>query len=190
MKKISLFFLLVAASFAGFSQNVWKADKAHTQIKFDITHLGVSTVSGAYTDFDVNITSAKEDFSDAIFNLSIKAESINTGIQQRDTHLKSADFFDVATYPTITFKSTGIKKVSEGKYKLTGDLTIHGITKPVTMDLWYRGTISHPMTKKPDAGFRLTGTLKRSDFEVGGKFPAAMLSEEVTITADGEFAKG
>jgi len=189
MKKISLFIFLTVSSFASFAQTTWKSDKAHSQLKFDITHLGVSTVSGAFTDFDATVKSAKPDFSDATFTLTGKTASINTGVEKRNDHLKSADFFDAAANPELTFKSTGVKKVSDGKYQLTGDLTLHGVTKPVTLDLWYRGTITNPMSKKPVAGFRATGTIKRADFGIGPKFPAPMLSEEVTITADGEFGQ-
>lgn len=187
MKRISGLFIAATIAVAGFGQTTWKADKAHTQVKFDITHLGVSTVSGAFTDFDASIVASKADFSDAVFTLTAKAASINTGVQQRDEHLKSADFFDVATYPELSFKSTSLVKNGNNKYKVSGNLTIHGITKPVTLDLWYRGTITNPMSQKPDAGFRVTGSVKRSDFAIGGKFPEAMLSEEVTIVADGEF---
>ncbi len=189
MKQLTILSLLLVTVFTGFTQSTWKVDKAHSQLKFDITHMGISTVSGAYTDFDVTILSSKEDFSDAVFELTVQSASINTGIAQRDEHLKAADFFDVANYPVITFKSTAIKKVKDAQYQLTGNLTMHGITKQVTMDLWYRGTIEHPMSKKPDAGFRLTGSLNRSDFGVGTKFPAGMLGESVAITADGEFIK-
>lgn len=188
MKKITFLVLILAASISTFAQT-WKADKAHSQLKFDITHLGLSTVSGAFTDFEASVTAAKPDFSDAKFELTAQAASINTGIGQRDDHLKSADFFDVANHATLTFKSTSVTKVSDGKYKVNGDLTLHGVTKPVTLDLWYRGTKENPMSKKPTAGFRATGTIKRSDFGIGTKFPAAMLSEEVAIIADGEFGK-
>ncbi|WP_343701391.1 YceI family protein [Chitinophaga sp.] len=189
MKKITCLALLLAVALSSFAQSSWKSDKAHSQLKFDIQHLGVSTVSGAFTDFDATVTASKPDFSDATFELTAQATSINTGIEQRDNHLKSADFFDVANIPTLTFKSTSLKKVSEGKYQVTGNLTLHGVTKPVTLDLWYRGTIENPMSKKPTAGFRVTGNIKRSDFGVGAKFPAPMLSEEVAIVADGEFVK-
>jgi len=189
MKKITLSALLFVSSFAAFAQTAWKSDKAHSQLKFDITHLGVSTVSGDFTDFDATIQSSKPDFSDAVFALTAKTASINTGVEKRNDHLKSADFFDSAANPELSFKSTGVKKISDGKYQLSGDLTMHGVTKPVMLDLWYRGTISNPMNKKPVAGFRATGTIKRADFSIGTKFPAPMLSEEVTITADGEFGQ-
>ncbi len=188
MKKITCFVLLLAASLSTFAQT-WKSDKAHSQLKFDITHMGISTVSGVFTDFTATITATKADFSDASFTLTAKTGSINTGVEMRDNHLKSPDFFDAAKNAELSFKSTSLKKTGEGKYQLTGDLTMHGVTKPVTLDLWYRGTIDNPMTKKPVAGFRATGTIKRSDFGIGAKFAPPMLSEEVTITADGEFGK-
>jgi polyisoprenoid-binding protein YceI len=87
----------------------------------------------------------------------------------------------------LNFKSTGIKKAGKNKYKLSGDLTIHGVTKSVTLDLLYKGSVENPMSKKQTAGFQLTGTIKRSDFNVGPGFPAAVISDEVRIKADGEF---
>ena len=188
MKKITCFVLLLAASLSTFAQN-WKSDKAHSQLKFDVQHMGISTVSGEFKDFTATISATKADFSDATFNLTAQAGSINTGIEQRDNHLKSPDFFDAATNSTLTFKSTSLEKTGENKYRVTGDLTLHGVTKPVTLDLWYRGTIENPMSKKPVAGFRATGTIKRSDFGIGAKFAAPMLSDEIAITADGEFGK-
>ena len=180
--------LILAASISTFAQT-WKSDKAHSQLKFDITHMGLSTVSGSFNDFEATVTASKSDFSDAKFELTAQTTSINTGIGQRDDHLRSADFFDAANNATITFKSTSLTKVSEGKYKLAGEMKLHGVTKPVTLDLWYRGTAENPMSKKPTAGFRVTGSIKRSDFGIGTKFPAAMLGEEVAIFADGEFVK-
>ena len=189
MKKISLLILLSVLSVASFAQATWKYDKAHSQLKFDITHMGVSTVSGAFTDFDATITASKPDFSDAVFMMTAKTASINTGVEKRNDHLKSPDFFDAAANPELSFKSTSVKKSGNDKYQLIGDLTMHGVTKPVTLELWYRGTVTNPMNKKVVAGFRATGTIKRADFGVGPKFAPPMLSEEVTITADGEFGQ-
>ena len=108
----------------------------------------------------------------------------------RDDHLRSADFFEVEKYPRMTFKSASVKKTAQNKYRITGDATtLYGITKPVTMELWYRGTIENPQSKAVTAGFQLTGVLKRSDFNIGPKFPAPMISDEVQIRADGEFIK-
>lgn len=182
---LSLFFLATAFTVA----TSWKNDKAHSQLRFTVTHLGVSDVSGVFNDFDVTVQSAKPDFSDAVFTLTAKAASIDTRVEMRNNHLKSADFFDVEKYPELSFKSTSIKNAGKDAYKLTGDLTIHGVTKQVTLDLVYRGTIENPMSKKPTAGFQLTGSIKRSDFGIGPKFPAPMISDEVRIKADGEFAQ-
>lgn len=189
MKKFTFALLFAALSYSGMAQTTWKMDKAHAQLKFDVTHLGISTVSGAFTDFDATVTAEKADFSDAKFEFTGQTASINTGVDKRDEHLKSPDFFDASKFSTLTFKSTSVKKAGANKYKLMGDLTLHGVTKPVTLDLWYRGTITNPMSKKPGAGFRVTGTIKRSDFGIGTNFPAAVVSDEVNITADGEFGK-
>jgi polyisoprenoid-binding protein YceI len=149
--------------------------------------MGISDVDGLFNKFTASATATKADFSDAVFELSVDVPSINTQVEMRDNHLRSADFFEVETYPSMTFKSTSITKVSRNKYKLTGNLTLRGITKPVTMDLWYRGTNVDDKTKKSTSGFQLTGIIKRSDFNVGTKFPAPVLSDEVKIKADGEF---
>jgi polyisoprenoid-binding protein YceI len=165
----------------------WKNDPPHSQLGFTVTHLGISDVSGTFNNFNVAVTSSKKDFSDAVFELTAEVGSIDTRVEQRNNHLKSADFFEVEKYPTMTFKSTSIEKAGKDKYKLSGNLTIRDITKPVTMDLVYRGTIENPQSKATTAGFQLTGTIKRSDFNVGPKFPAPMISDKVRIKADGEF---
>ncbi|HTD99172.1 MAG TPA: YceI family protein [Mucilaginibacter sp.] len=188
MKKIILLAAVVLMNTAVFAQN-WKVNKAHSHFTFTITHLAVSDVDGVFKDFDATITSSKPDFSDAQFAFTANTASVNTGNDQRDIHLKSPDFFDVTKYPAITFTSTAIKPTSAGHYSLTGNITLNGVTKPVTLDLWYRGTIVNPMSKAPDAGFQVTGTIKRSDFNFGSKFSSPLLSDEVAIKAVGEFDK-
>jgi polyisoprenoid-binding protein YceI len=183
---LSAFFVLTAFTT---TLNTWTNDDPHSQLGFTVTHLGIADVSGTFNDFDVTVNTSKPDFSDASFELTAKTASIDTRVEARNNHLKSADFFDVAKYPTLDFKSTSIKKAGKNKYKLTGNLTLHGITKPVIMDLLYRGTTENPMSKKKTAGFQLTGTIKRSDFNVGPGFPAPMVSNEVRIKADGEFVQ-
>ena len=188
MKKIILVAAVVLMNTVAFAQT-WKVDKAHSHFTFTITHLAVSDVDGVFKDFDATITAAKPDFSDAKITFTANTASVNTGNDQRDTHLKGPDFFDVTKYPTITFTSTAIKPTSAGHYSLTGNITLNGVTKAVTLDLWYRGTITNPMSKAPDAGFQVTGTIKRSDFNFGSKFGSPMLSDEVAIKAVGEFGK-
>ena len=189
MKKILILSTVVLFQLSAMAQDAWKSDKAHSQLTFSVLHMGLSDVMGLFKDFNATITSAKPDFSDAVIEMTADVASINTGVEMRDNHLKTADFFDVATFPTMTYKSTSVQKAGADKYTVTGDLTLHGVTKPVTMDLWYRGTSTNPKDKKMTSGFQLTGTIKRTDFGIGAKFPAAMLSDEVAIKANGEFGK-
>ncbi len=169
------------------AQDTWKADPAHSRLSFSVAHLGISEVSGIFKKFDVTATTTKADFSDATFTLSVDVASIDTEVEQRDNHLRSPDFFDAAQFGTMTFKSSALKPAGKDRYTLSGDLTLHGVTHPVEMELWYRGTTEN--RGKKTAGFQLTGTLKRSDFKIGAKFPAAAISDEVAIKADGEFIK-
>jgi len=188
MKKIITLLAFVAMQSAVFAQGTWKLDKMHSSLKFTVTHLSVSDVDGVFKDFDVTITTTKPDFSDAKFDLTAQVATINTGVDMRDADLKSDKFFNAAVNPTLTFTSTGITKTTPNHYKLTGNLTMHGITKPVTLDLWYRGTIINPMSKANDAGFQLTGTVDRTAFNIASGYPNAMISTDVVIKADGEFA--
>jgi polyisoprenoid-binding protein YceI len=188
MKKISLSFLLISFAFSAFSQT-WVSDPAHSRLGFSISHLTISQVTGNFKQFEVKVIASKPDHSDAKVEVIAQIASINTDVEQRDTHLKSPDFFDAQKYPTLTFKSTSIKKVKGNNYRLIGNLTMHGITKPVILNVVYRGTVTNPMNKQQTSGFTLTGTLKRSDFEIGSKFPAAMVGDEVTISASVEFSE-
>jgi len=193
MKKISLLLSIVAvislSAFTTSSPTVWTNDAPHSQLFFTVTHLGINDVSGTFDDFTVNVVSSKADFSDAVFTLTAKTNSINTRLDARNNHLKSADFFDVEKYPELTFTSTEVTPAGENKYKLSGDLTIHGVTKSVTVDLLYRGQTTNPMSSQLTTSFQVNGTIKRSDFEVGGNFPEAIVSDEVRIVANGEFVQ-
>jgi polyisoprenoid-binding protein YceI len=189
MKRLVSSLIVVLISTALFAQTTWKVDPMHSKLLFTITHLGIADITGQFKKFEVTVSTNKADFSDGVFEFSADIASIDTEVEMRDNHLKSPDFFEAEKFPKMTFKSTSITNTGKDKYKLTGDLTIRGVTKPVTMDLWYRGTTEHPQSKAPVAGFQLTGFLKRSDFNIGAKFPAPMLSDEVMIRADGEFAK-
>lgn len=189
MKKLFSLLIVAFLSASLFAQTKWNADPMHSKLTFSITHMGISDVDGLFNKFQVSAITNKADFSDAVFELSVEVPSINTQIEMRDNHLRSADFFEVEKYPSMTFKSTSITKVSKDKYKLNGNLTLRGITKPVSMDLWYRGTNVDQKSNKSTSGFQLTGMIKRSDFSVGTKFPSPILSDEVQIKADGEFVK-
>lgn len=150
----------------------------------------LSEVDGNFKTFDTKIISAKPDLSDAVVELTADVNSINTDNDRRDGHLKSPDFFDAAKFETITFKSTSFKKVEGKNYKLAGNLTMHGVTKPVTLDAVLTGpvTMDSPRGKQDKAGLKISGTLKRSDFGVGS-VPTTVVSDEVEIKASGEFAR-
>ena len=190
MKKIAIVFaaLITLTAFTTI-QTAWENDDPHSQLGFTVTHLGIADVSGTFNDIDVTVNSSKPDFSDATLELTVKTASIDTRVEARNKHLKSADFFDTEKFPTLNFKSTEIKAAGKNMYKLTGNLSLHGVTRPVTLDLLYKGTVENPMSKKQTAGFQVSGTIKRSDFNVGAGFPAPMISDEVRIKADGEFTQ-
>ena len=176
-------------SFKSNAQTTWEIDPSHSKIGFEITHMMISDVEGSFKNFQSTIVSSKPDFSDAVITLTADVNSVNTDNGQRDEHLKGEDFFDAAKYPTLTFKSTSVKKVGGNKYKVAGNLTFHGVTKAVTLDAVLRGLTTNPMSKKPTAGFKVTGTIKRADFKFGTKYGSAMLGEEVTLTANTEFVQ-
>ena len=192
MKKATLIALLVVStiflSFKAVEPSSWSLDKNHAKLGFTITHLMVSEIEGNFKNFDAKIAAPKVDFTDAVVEMTAETTSVNTDNEKRDNHLRTADFFDVAKFPLMTFKSTSFKKSGLKTYKVKGDLTMHGITKPVTLDV-ICNIGADPMSKKPIAGFKITGKLKRSDFGIGSTFPAAMLGDEVSITANGEFHK-
>jgi polyisoprenoid-binding protein YceI len=190
MKKIKLFATAVVLLVAQFSfGQTWSLDKAHARLGFTVTHLLVSDVEGGFKSFDIKVTSPKDDFTDAQVELTADVNSISTDNEKRDTHLKSPDFFDAAKYGTLTFKSTSFKKVSDKKYKVTGNLTMHGVTKPVELDVTLNGTTVHPYTKKTVAGFKVAGVFKRSDFGIGAATPTSVVSDEVTLSASAELIK-
>jgi polyisoprenoid-binding protein YceI len=190
MKKVTVIVLAAIAMFSFAAvPTLWKSDKSHSNIKFAITHLLVSEVEGSFKKFDAKITASKEDFSDAVVELSADVNSIDTENADRDTHLKNADFFDAAKYPTLTFKSKSFKKVADKKFEVKGDLTLHGVTKEVTFEATHRGTVENPMMKKQVAGFKVSGTINRKDFGIGAGYANAMLSDDVTFTANAEFVK-
>lgn len=189
-KRITLFLSFILVSAAVMAQTTWKADPYHSKLGFTVTHLGIADVPGHFGKYDVTIKASKPDFSDAVVEMTADIASIDTRVEPRNQHLKSADFFDAEKYPTMSFKSTSIKKTGKNKYDLSGNLTMHGVTKPVTVTMLYRGTTANPNAKgAPVAGIQITGTIKRSDFNIGDTFPAPIISDEVQIKADGEFGQ-
>ena len=187
MKKLVYVLVLFVVSMSTKAQ-LWTVDKSHSNVGFTVTHMMLSDVDGAFNDIDASFTSSKEDLSDAVFTFTAKVASVDTRIERRDTHLKSADFFEVEKFATIDFKSTSFKKVDGKKYKMTGNLTIKGIRKPITMDVILSGPIVHPRNNKKMVGIKASGLIDRFDFGIGSESGAGQ-GREIAIHANGEFSK-
>jgi polyisoprenoid-binding protein YceI len=191
MKLFSLSIFLVLFSMVASGQTNWQVDKAHSKIGFSVTHLVVTDVPGNFKSFDGTVTTKGDDFTTMKVDFSISANSINTDNEKRDEHLRSPDFFDVAKYPTLTFKSTNVEKIGENVFKITGDLTMHGITKPVILEAKLRGPVSFMETIR--VGFKATTSLDRYEYdlkwnkaiEAGG----LLVGKEVEITINMELVK-
>lgn len=189
MKRMYFFVLIAFMSTTIFAQTTWSIDENHSQVSFAITHFGIAEITGQFREYDATIQTQGNDFSNAEFNVEIDVSSVDTGVQKRDDHLRSEDFFNAEQHPKMTFRSTSVEKVGDDRYKVTGNLTLNGVTKLVTLDLWHRGTITHPQNNKEIAGFQVTGSIDRSDFNFGSGFREPMLGDEVRIKVDGEFSK-
>lgn len=169
----------------------YKIDPTHSEVSFKIKHLMISTVTGIFTSFDGEIEADKENLSDAKFNFSAEINSINTNNEQRDGHLKSPDFFDAANYPKLTFESTSFTKKGDD-YKLQGNLTLRGVTKPIKLEVEYAGKMLDPYGNEKH-GFEFKGKISRKEFgltwngvtESGG----IVVSDEVKLLVNAQFAK-
>ncbi|MDA0986132.1 MAG: YceI family protein [Bacteroidetes bacterium] len=162
-KKLIFTFLLIT-SFT-LSQSKWTIDATHSNIKFSIVHLMISEVEGNFKKFEGEVLSEKEDFTGSKVNFTIEVNSINTDNEMRDNHLKSDDFFSAQKYPTIKFEGTSFTKISDKKYKLSGNLTMRDITKPAVMDVTYFGTIKDGRGNLK-AGFKALTSISRKNFGV------------------------
>lgn len=169
----------------------WSLDPAHSELEFKVKHLMITTVTGKFNDFTSELTSEGDDFNHAKVSFQANISSINTGNNDRDNHLKSADFFDSEKFPAMTFDSGELSEDGDD-YALNGNLTIKGITKPVKLTIEFGGIATDPWGNTK-AGFTLTGKIKRTDFglnwnaalETGG----VMVSEEVRILGELQFIK-
>lgn len=173
-------------------KTTWEIDPAHSEIHFKVKHMMVSTVTGAFREFKGSIISEKEDFQDATITFSANTDTIDTKNKQRDVHLKSDDFFNVAQFPKMTFSSTSFTKKSNGNYELIGDLTIRDQSRTVTLEVEYNGTAIDPYGQVK-AGFEITGKINRKDFglkwsaitEAGG----VVVSDEVKLDLNIQLTK-
>jgi polyisoprenoid-binding protein YceI len=170
----------------------WKIDPAHSEINFRVKHLVVSTVRGHFDKFNATIETNNEDFSDAKIWFEADIKSINTNNEQRDTHLKSVDFFDAEKHPKMSFKSTSVKKLSESEMEVKGHLTLRGVKKEITLNVNFNGIVSGFGDVKV-AGFEISAKLNRFDYglqwntltEAGG----VVVGSDVKIEILAEFNK-
>ena len=168
---------------------VWQIDPSHTQVEFAVRHLMIATVRGRFSDVKGTIEIAGGDLSTAEVDVTIAADSIDTREPQRDAHLRSADFFDAGKFPTLTFKSRRVKPLDGGTFTLVGDLTIHGVTREVALDVTSEGHGRDPWGNDR-AGFSLKGKINRKDFGLGWnqllETGGVVVSDEVKISIDTE----
>jgi polyisoprenoid-binding protein YceI len=180
---------LLLTGVSAFAQSSsWTIDKNHSQINFQVRHMGVSNVRGSISGVVGTIVWDDKDPTKSSVEVTIDATTVTTNNEARDKHLKSPDFFDVAKNPTLTFKSTSVTGTS-GKLQVIGDLTLAGVTKSVTLDVDGPTPPIKGQGGKMVTGFSASGMLKRSDFNFGSKFSVPMLSDEVKFTIDVEAGK-
>jgi polyisoprenoid-binding protein YceI len=172
----------------------WKLDPAHSSAEFKVKHMMISNVKGTFSGLTGTLSEHTVDSTLSTIDASVDVSTVSTGDAQRDAHLKSADFFDVANYPTMTFKSTNVERKGDAEYRVTGDLTLHGVTKPVTL------AVDGPTAPAKDPwgntriGLSATAKINRKDFglswnaalEAGG----FLVGEDVHISIEAQFIKG
>lgn len=180
--------LALATPLALAQTSTWVPDKAHSGVAFSILHMSLSQVRGHFGNIGGSIVLNEGDITKSIVNVTIDVTTVDTGVAARDADLKSANFFDVAQFPTATFVSTGVSK-SSGGLTVSGNLSLHGVTKPVVLQVdGPRGPVTG-MDKKPHSGFSATTTVKRTDFGIATKYPSSMVGDEVNLTIDLDVVK-
>ncbi len=194
MKKIALLLsLLVTTQFVNAQTQLWKLDKSHSDVSFGIDHMVISETKGKFDSYTMDVKADKADFSDATVTLNIDVNSINTNDAGRDGHLKGEDFFNTAKNPEMKFVSTGLKKVKGNIYKLTGNLTMNGVTKPVTLNAKFNGIVKSPFGDTR-AGLIVSGEIDRYVF--GLKYNSKLengglaIGQKVRINCSVELIKG
>ena len=172
--------LALAAPLALAQTSTWTSDPAHSEVDFSITHMSISNVHGRFGKVAATILYNEADVTKSSVTATIGADTVDTGVDQRNTHLKSPDFFDIANFPTATFTSTSVAK-NGNHLSVTGNLTLHGVTKPVVLDVvGPNGSMTDPKGKV-HTGFSATTTIDRTAFGIGTKFPAAMVGNDVAL---------
>ncbi len=180
--------LTLAAQLALAQTSTWVSDPNHSEVDFSITHLTVSKVHGRFGQVKATIVYNEADVTKSTVTATIGVDTVDTGVDARNNHLKSADFFDIANLPTATFTSTSVAK-NGNKLTVAGNLTVHGITKPVVLDVeGPTQSITDPKGKL-HTGFSATTTLNRTEFNIGPKFGSAAIGDNVGLDIELEVIK-
>jgi polyisoprenoid-binding protein YceI len=179
---------LAAAPLALAQTSTWSIDGAHSEVDFAVRHMSVSNVHGRFGGLKGNITLNEADITKSSVSVTIDVTTIDTGVPPRDTDLKSDHFFDVAKFPSAAFASTSVAR-SGDHLTVTGNLTLHGVTKPVVLDVQGPSGPAPGMDHKPHSGFSASATIKRTDFGIAPNFPTAAVGDDITLTIDLEVVK-
>jgi polyisoprenoid-binding protein YceI len=193
MRKLNLFLaLLLLAATTLSAQTNWSVDKSHSKVGFSVTHLVITDVDGFFKEYEAKVTTNGDDFSTANIDFAVNTGSIFTDNDGRDKHLRSDDFFNAEKYPQMVFKGKSMKKVSDNKYKLVGELTIRDVTKQVELDVKYNGMVKDPWGNTK-AGFKVTGEINRFDYNLKWNTAietgALVVGREVELVIDLQLVK-
>ena len=188
MKKALVLLVLSMISFSSFTKDQWKIDPAHSSLNFNISHSGISIVNGKFLNYTGDLTINGEAFESANVDFVVKVKSIDTDIEMRDNHLRSADFFEVEKYPDMTFKSTKILATGRPDYYLLyGKLTIKDVTKDVIFDVHFGGAVKSDEGEK--IGIKANTTINRFDYNIDFDPGATGIGKDVSIIVHGQFVK-
>lgn len=189
-KRFSCIFglLLLSASLTQAQSSTWIPDKAHSGVDFSVLHMSLSRVRGHFGNIGGTIVLNESDITKSTVNVTIDVNTVDTGVAGRDGDLKGPNFFDVAQFPTATFVSTTVVKNGNG-LTVSGNLTLHGVTKPAVLDVEGPTGPVPGMDKKPHSGFSATTTISRTAFGIAAKYPSAVVGDEVKLTIDLDVAK-
>jgi polyisoprenoid-binding protein YceI len=180
--------LALAAPLALAQTSTWVPDKAHSGVDFSILHMSLAKVRGHFGNIGGSVILNEADITKSTVNVTIDVTTVDTGVTNRDNDLKSAKFFDATQFPTATFVSTSVSKTGTG-LTVSGNLTLHGVTKPVVLQVEGPTGPVNGMDKKPHSGFSATTTIKRTDFGIATGFPTTVVGDDVALTIDLDLAK-
>ncbi|MCW3168610.1 YceI family protein [Chryseobacterium sp. 09-1422] len=188
MKKIILGFVFALISMITFAQSTWTVDPMHSSVNFNIKHMGISFVQGRFDKFDGKVSTPGATLDNAQFNFSVQTESINTGVEPRDKHLKSADFFDAEKFPAMKFESTSLVKGKNNNYTLKGKLTVKDVTKEVSIPVTFGGVTKNQQGKDV-AGLQAKFTVNRLDYNIKYDPTGAGVAKDVDVVLFFELVK-